>query len=78
MNASIELNYSDDRFYIYDCNGSIVGNPKGYPTIKGAVRQQNMTGSKAYRALWKAYTERKNREDNFVCKITQGPFFRSV
>ena len=28
-------------FFIYDCNGAIVGNPKGYPTLRGASRQAN-------------------------------------
>ena len=78
MNASIEMNNNDDRFYIYDCNGEIVGNPKGYPTIKGAIRQQNMPGSKAYNALWKAYYNRKNLKDTFVSKVTQAAFFRAV
>jgi hypothetical protein len=78
MNASTELNTCDNRFYIYDCNGGIVGNPKGYPTIKGAIRQQNMPGSKAYNAIWKSYYNRKNPKDTFVSKVTQGSFFRAV
>ena len=27
------------RFYIRDCNGQIVGNPKGYATMRGAQAQ---------------------------------------
>lgn len=43
------------KFFIRDCNGNIVGNPKGYRTIKGAIQQQNQKGSPAYNAIWKAY-----------------------
>lgn len=28
-------------YYIFDCNGDIVGNPKGYHTFKGANKQAN-------------------------------------
>lgn len=42
-------------FYIFDANGHIVGNPKGYATHKGASRQANSTKTKAGRALWAAY-----------------------
>ena len=27
------------RVYIKDCNGDIIGNPKGYRTMKGATRE---------------------------------------
>lgn len=27
------------RVYIKDCNGEIIGNPKGYRTMKGATRE---------------------------------------
>jgi len=47
------------NFFIFDCNDNIVGNPKGYPTIKGAIIQENKSGSKAYNAIAKAYSERK-------------------
>ena len=47
-------NQQNERFFIYDCNGTIVGNPKGYATIKGAIHQQNLIGSKAYIAIWRA------------------------
>ena len=31
-------------FFIYNCKGDIVGNPKGYKTHKGAERQCTMQG----------------------------------
>jgi len=51
-----------DRFFIYDCNGRIVGNPAGYRTIRGAIQQQDRKGSPAWRAIWAAFAERKARE----------------
>lgn len=42
-------------FYIFDANGQIVGNPKGYATHKAAHKQANSTKTKAGRALWAAY-----------------------
>lgn len=27
------------RVYIKDCNGEVIGNPKGYRTMKGATRE---------------------------------------
>jgi hypothetical protein len=31
-----------NMFFIFDCNGDIVGNPKGYKTHKGASTQCNI------------------------------------
>ena len=45
-------------FFIRDCNETIVGNPKGYRTMRGALIQQNKPGSPAYKAIWAAYEER--------------------
>ena len=43
------------RYFIYDCNEKIVGNPKGYRTFRGAEREYNRRGSPAYRAIWASY-----------------------
>lgn len=51
-----------DPFFIFDCNGRIVGNPQGYRTIRGAIQQQDRKGSPAWRAIWSAFDERKARE----------------
>lgn len=56
-------------YFIYDCNGKVVGNPKGYATFKGAERQQNYPYSKAYCSIWEAYDNRENRAHNHVCSI---------
>ena len=49
-------------FYIRDCEGMIVGNPKGYATFKGAATQESSPYSAAYRAIWVAYHARAARE----------------
>jgi hypothetical protein len=46
-------------FYIRDCNDTIVGNPAGYRTIRGAAAQQNNPRSKAYHAIRAAYDARE-------------------
>lgn len=51
-------------FYIFDCNGRIVGNPKGYRTMRGATQQQDRKGSPAWQAIWTAYEERKKTDSN--------------
>lgn len=40
------------RFYIHDKSGNVVGNNKGYRTIRGAIQQQDMPGSPAHKAIW--------------------------
>lgn len=44
-----------NRFFILDCNGKIVGNKSGYATIRGAIRQSELRGSPAYKAIWAAF-----------------------
>lgn len=46
-------------FFIFDCYGQIVGNPDGYRTAKGATRQAELKGSRAFRAIWQRYYEAK-------------------
>ena len=69
-------------FYIRDCNNRIVGNPRGYRTIRGALAQQNRVGSPAFNAIWDAYYARENEyalcgvalenRANGVCDIREG------
>lgn len=47
-----------NRFFIRDCNDTIVGNPAGYATMRGAARQQDNPRAPAYRAIWAAYDAR--------------------
>ena len=48
-------------YFIFDCNGDIVGNPKGYKTHTGAQRQCNLeavTPTKTMSVLWQRFHER--------------------
>ena len=49
-------------FYIFDCNDNIVGNPKGYRTIRGAQAQTNNHRSKIYCDLWAAFEAQSARD----------------
>jgi hypothetical protein len=48
-------------FFIRDCNGRIVGNPKGYATMRGA-ESQTSPRRPAGRAIWAAVDARKAAE----------------
>ena len=39
-------------FYILDCNSKLVGNPKGYRTMRGAIIQADSRKSKVHKELW--------------------------
>lgn len=45
-------------YFIYDCTGAIVGNPKGYRTFKGANKQANGK-TKIMSELWCIYLANK-------------------
>lgn len=51
------------KYFIRDAKGNIAGNPKGYPTYKGAERQLNMVGSKAYNQVWNVFNEVSDQMD---------------
>ena len=42
-------------FFIYNCFGGIVGNPKGYRTMRGAKAQADSVRTKVGKALWFAH-----------------------
>jgi hypothetical protein len=52
-------------YYIYDCNGEVIGNPKGYRTFRGANQQANSRRSKVYPKIWATYEKRKALEPTF-------------
>lgn len=58
------------NYYIYDCFGELVGNPKGYRTYSGAARQEK----RLYRALWDAFDKMKEikPQNILICRIRQG------
>lgn len=47
------------KFFIRDCNGQIVGNPKGYETHRGAQAQTANWRSPAARAIADAFQARE-------------------
>ena len=57
------------RLFIYDCNGDIAGNPKGYRTLRGAMQQAQSKHSKTYRELWRRYEEREDKTNRHVWSI---------
>ena len=60
-----------DRFFILNCEGHIVGNPQGYATIRGAIRESERKGSPAFRAIWQSFDSKRavNPEWRHICKI---------
>lgn len=60
-----------NRFFILDCNGQIVGNRAGYATIRGAIRQSELEGSPACRAIWSAFHAKRANDPEWkkLCKI---------
>ena len=59
-------------YFIFDCNGKVVGNPKGYATFKGAYRQQNLKGSPAYNAIWAAFNAKNIvLSGTLICSIKE-------
>jgi hypothetical protein len=57
----------DTRYFIRDCEGRVIGNPKGYDTFKGANRQANH--GKANRQAWNHYAVRSKPENCRVWSI---------
>lgn len=45
------------NFFIRDARNNVAGNPKGYPTYKGANRQAVIIGSKAFNQIWNVFNE---------------------
>lgn len=50
-------------YFIYDCNGKVCGNPKGYATCKAADRQANSAKTKAGRHIWEAFNLKSDLDD---------------
>lgn len=55
------------NYFIYDCYGQRVGNPKGYRTFAGASRQEK----RLYPMLWDRFDKslHYNPTNKLVCKI---------
>ena len=55
-------------YFIYDCNNSIIGNPKGYRTYRGAS-QQASGKTKVKTLIWDRFHGRDNKKDTWVSAI---------
>jgi hypothetical protein len=55
-------------YFIYDCNGVVIGNPKGYRTFRGASRQANGK-TKVNNEIWTRFYVRTDKSNNFVNSI---------
>ena len=54
-------------FYIFDCNNQIIGNPKGYATIKGASRWANTRCMQ--NLIWSTFDARADKSKTTVWLI---------
>ena len=54
------------KFFIFDCNDRVVGNPNGYRTMRGATQQANSRKAQAFRDIWAAYDAQDPRERNYL------------
>lgn len=57
-------------YYIYDCNGKIVGNSKGYSTMSRAMAVSNNKRTKAYNDIWNTFYARDEKSNNFVFEVS--------
>jgi hypothetical protein len=60
------------NYFIYNCHGHTVGNPKGYKTFRGAAWVEKRHKG----ALWKTYFDYRDKGgmDNTVSWIKQGAY----
>lgn len=55
-----------ERYFIRNCIGQVVGNPKGYATYTGAERQATMKSSKTFQAIVDAFDAEAAKMSNFL------------
>ena len=68
------MKFDPDRYYIFDCNGKLIGNPFGYKTHSTASAQTNRKGATVYIHIWRAFraAQQVNPEWKLVNMIKQG------
>jgi hypothetical protein len=74
VNQEITVNIDRNRFYIFDCNGKMIGNPFGYKTHSTAEAQTSRKGATVYSQIWHAYHKEKlvNPKSNLIYSIKAG------
>lgn len=57
------------NYYIRDCNGQIIGNPKGYATFRGASQQEKRLSG----VIWARFYAKQatGSTDNHVSSISR-------
>ena len=57
------------NYYIRDCNGQIIGNPRGYRTFRGASQQEKRLAP----LIWARYWQKRDSgsTDNHLSSISQ-------
>lgn len=65
------------RYYIFDCNGKMIGNPFGYKTHSVAQAQTNRKGATVYSQIWHAFfdAKRKDPDHKMIHAIKAGGCF---
>ena len=56
-------------FHIFDFDGQLIGNPKGYRTMKGASRWANTRKMQAL--IWARFDNRPDKSKTLVWQILQ-------
>ena len=68
------MTINPDRYYIFDCNGKMVGSPAGYKTVGAATTQTNRKNASIYIQIWRAFRVANHADPNhkLVNMIKQG------
>lgn len=66
QNVTTQRAYTMERYFIRNCIGQVVGNPKGYATYTGAERQATMKSSKTFQAIVNAFDAEAAKMSNFL------------
>lgn len=46
-------------FFIFDCNDNLVGNAKGYKSVKSAQKIINTKSGKVFNLIWKRFYDKQ-------------------
>ena len=58
------MNIDKSRYYIFDCNGKMIGNPFGYKTHSTAEAQTERKGYTVHQAIWRAFSQARAKNPN--------------
>ena len=71
------MNIDTSRYYIFDCNGKMIGNKSGYKTHSLAKAQTNRKGASVYIQIWRAFSQARaiNPDHKLIHSIKAGGAF---